>query len=280
MDLPGGVGGILMVPLVLVLLYYVYQFLFVSRDLSGLVVQKTISNANLDSPIVVTADKLPTLFEGGEYTVNTWVYINDWTYRRGQNKHILSIGGDDFKTLSIFLGPYKNTLAVRVHTTGGSGILPGNSALTTPQSQGDNLSKESLLSMFSGMQQPDGLVSSERPCDIPSIDLQKWIQVTVTLNNKTADVYMDGKLARSCVLPSFFKVAKKNIQLSLCDFGGYGGFISNTSTYNYALNPEEVWRLYMSGPKASLGLMDYIYSLFDPNQTTMDVSYPKKNIIA
>jgi hypothetical protein len=280
MDVPKTVGGVIFVIVVLVLLYYIYRFLFLSRDLSGLTIQKGVSVANLENPIVVRADQLPTLFEGGEYTMNFWIYINDWSYRRGQNKNILTLGGDDFKTLAVFLGPYKNTLAVRVHSNTESGLLPGSGAPMTPQAQGDNLAKENITTLFSSTQQPDGLINTERPCDIPSVDLQKWVQVTVVLNNKNADVYMDGKLARSCVLPSFYKVARKNIQVSVCDFGGFGGFVSNISAYNYALNPEEVWRLYMSGPSAGYSIWEYIQSLFNPNQTALDYSYPKKNIVA
>jgi hypothetical protein len=132
--------------------------------------------------------------------------------------------------------------------------------------------------MFGNLQQENSLIYTPRACDITSIDLQKWVQVTVCLNNKTCDVYLDGKLARSCVLPSFYKVDKSNLALSLCDYNGFGGFISNTSAYNYALNPEQVWRLYMAGPGPQYGFLDYLKSLFDPKALSA-LDYPKQNIV-
>jgi hypothetical protein len=284
MALPGGVlGTVIFVILALVGLYYLYQFLFSSSGFDRKDYVNGPQAANMAAPIIVGADKLPALYEGGEYTANIWVYINDWSYRRGQNKHILSVGGDDFLTFAIFLAPYANTLNVCVHTKSGNGGGTSGApsqAPPSPSASADDLSKANLANIFAGTQTPDGLTSSVRPCDIPSFELQKWVQVTVVLNNATSDIYVDGKLARSCVLPSTFKVDKNNLQLKICAYNGFGGFISNTSLFNYSLNPEEVWRLYMSGPSASYSVWRYVKSLYDPNVTIGTVGYPKQNLIA
>jgi hypothetical protein len=283
MALPGGVlGTVVFVILALVGLYYLYQFLFASSGLDRKDLQNGPVAANMDNPIVIQAANLPTLYEGGEYTVNTWVYINDWSYNRGQNKHIVSIGGDQFLTFAIFLAPYTNTLNVRVHTKSSNGLVSGaaSQAIPSPNASADDLSKGNIRNIFGGMQTPDGLTSTTRPCDVPSFDLQKWVQVTLVLNNSTSDVYIDGKLARSCVLPSTFKVDKNNLQLRICDYKGFGGFVSNISAFNYSLNPEEVWRLYMSGPAANYSIWQYFSSLWNPNVTIGSVGYPKQNLIA
>ena len=59
----------------------------------------------------------------------------------------------------------------------------------------------------------------------------------------------------------------------------FGGFVSNVSAYNYALNPEQIWRLYMAGPGAQYGFLDYLKSLFDPKAAAA-FDYPKQNITA
>ena len=282
MALPGGVlGTVIFVILALVGLYYLYRFLFNSSGFDRKDYVNGPQAANMTAPIVVAADKLPALYEGGEYTASVWVYINDWSYRRGQNKHILSVGGDGFLTFAIFLAPYANTLNVRVHTKSGSGVASGaaSQATPSPSASADDLSKANLANIFGGTQTPDGLTSSVRPCDIPSFELQKWVLVTVVLNNATSDVYVDGKLARSCVLPSTFKVDKNNLQLRICDYKGFGGFVSNTSLFNYSLNPEEVWRLYMAGPAANYSIWQYFSSLWNPNVTIGTVGYPKQNFL-
>lgn len=279
--IPGAqiIGKIVFPILALVALYYLYQFLFGTTGLEGKTVINGIRDARPDAPYITLANSLPAIYEGGEYTLNGWIYINDYSIRRGLNKHVFSIGGSSFLTLAVFLGPYKNSLNVRVHTkiTPPGATAVGASANPSPSDSAEDLSIRNLNNIFQTVQQDSGLLGLNRPCDIPSVDMQKWIQITVVLNNKTCDVYMDGKLARSCILPSFFKVDKSNLSLRVCEYNGFGGFVSNVSTYNYALNPEQVWRLYMGGPGPQYGFLDYLKSLFDP-KALGSLDYPKQNI--
>jgi hypothetical protein len=260
--------------LVLISLYYLYQFLFGTNGLEGSLIMKNIRKSSPDKPYIFLADptissSVPAIYEGGEYTINGWIYIDDYSIRRGYNKHVFSLGGSSFLTLAVFLGPYKNSLNIRVHTLDDK----------SPNSASDNLKAENLGSIFTTIQQDSSLLNPTRPCDIQSIDLQKWVQITVTLNNKTCDVFIDGKLARSCILPSFYRVANSNMALRVAEYGGFGGYVSNFSAYNYALNPEQIWRLYMAGPGPQLGIGDYIAALFNP-KAAMSVDYPKQNITA
>jgi hypothetical protein len=260
--------------LVLVALYYLYRFLFSSSGLDGRSMLSGIKDASPDKGYITTADSLPAIYEGGEYTINGWIYINDYAVNRGLNKHVFSLGGSSFLTMAAYLGPYKNSLNIRVHTK----MEPvGSSASASSGSATDDLSIANLPNIFGSLQQDNGLLNSTKPCDIQSIDLQKWVQITIVLNNKTCDVYLDGKLARSCILPSFYKVDKSNMALRIAEYGGFGGHVSNFSAYNYALNPEQVWKLYMSGPGAQYGVLDYLKSLFDPKALGA-LDYPKQNI--
>jgi hypothetical protein len=282
-SLPGGsiIGKIVFSILSLVALYYLYQFLFSPSGLEGKVVINGINEGNPERAYITPSANLPAIYEGGELSVNGWVYINDYAINRGRNKHVFSLGGTTFLTLAVFLGPYKNSLAIRVHTTTpttGAAVVAGNSPSADNQAS-DTLTSTVVQNLFGTLQTESSLLTTSRPCDISSIDLQKWVQITVTLNNKTCDVYLDGKLARSCILPSFYKVDKSNFALNVADYRGFGGFVSNVSAYNYALNPEQVWRLYMSGPGPQYGFLDYITGLFDP-KALGSFDFPKKNIVA
>lgn len=261
-----GVGiivKIIFVILALVLLYYTYRFFFSATGLEGRTLIASVKSANPadQKPYLSLGDSLPAIYEGGEFTLNGWIYINDYAVRRGFNKHVFSLGGDSFLTVAVYLGPYKNSLQVRVTTE--------DQAATN-----SSLKMTSLSNLFTTSQASSDLTDPSKPCDIPSIDLQKWVQITVALNNKICDIYIDGKLARSCILPSFYRVDRTNFKFSAYDYQGFGGFVSNTSVYNYALNPEQVWKLYMAGPGPQYGLMDYIKSLFDPNAVSA-LEFPK-----
>lgn len=278
------VSKVIFVLVMLVGLYYLYQFLYGSSAMVGTVVLNAISVANPSAPYITpsaptttsssssSAPTVPAIYEGGEFSINTWLYINDYSINRGQNKHVLELGGTSFSTLLLFLGPYKNSLSVRVQTS-----TPGNSRESNSSGSAVDLKASSVASMFRSLQSGSSLLDPNTPCDISSIDMQKWVQATIVLNNKTCDVYIDGKLARSCVLPSFFRVDKSSFQLTQCNYNGFGGFVSSTSVYNYSLNPEQVWRLYMTGPGPQYTFSQYVASLFNPS-SQLTFGYPKQNI--
>ena len=279
MALAGNITTIIVVIVLVVSLYYLYQYLYGDATISVATVvngpQTSIRTAG--KAIVYPSTNLPPLYEGGEYSVSFWMYINDYKYRRDLNKHVLSLGGlstTGFDTLRIYLGAFKNTLSVRVHSKSTAGILtPG--AGSTPGPTTDVLPLSSFNREFDVS--PQGVESTYFPsCDLVEVDLQRWINITVVLSGRSVDVYMDGKLARSCVLPSFFKVDPAGYQMTLLDKMGFGGFISNVNAYGYALNPEQVYRNFMVGPSYQYTLMSWVKSLLDPKSAGY-LDYPKMN---
>ena len=264
---------LLIIIVALVALYYLYKFLFTSSAESKVVLQgvknaKTneavgaITNDVKSDPVIVSSKDLPALTEGGEYTVSYWMYVNDWAYRQNKNKHILSIGSSGesssgFHTLVVYLGKQTNSLKIRIHAAD-SGVTAENSDTNIPMA--------SYMSMFNDVGLQNSLLeSSNKLCDLPEVDLQRWVYVNIVLNGKTVDVYLDGKLARSCILPTFYRVPGAGYSLRICDKGGFGGYISNATTYGYAQSPDEIWKQYMAGPNSSGNFLDYLKSFFDPS---------------
>ena len=89
-------------------------------------------------------------------------------------------------------------------------------------------------------------------CDVANIPLQRWVMVTVCLWNRTLDVYINGYLVRSVVLPGpalFDPDALSSIYV-----GGsgptdtFGGHFSRLKYYNRAITAQEVMALYKKGP--------------------------------
>lgn len=259
----------------LVGLYYLYQYLFgYTSGNSYLLVSKDQSARSI-SPIEVKSDKLPALYEGGEFSISTWIYINDWSYNRGNNKSILSIEGSNFDIIRIYLGSYKPSLSVRLHTKEASSVPmnvtgnqsssgSGSGSIWSSQMQSESLDKDTRNSTFKTLQSESGLLEGSPICDIPEIELQRWVCITVAVNGKTVDVYYDGKLARSCVLPTFYKVDTAGYSAKLLGYGGFGGQISRTVMYDIALNPEQVYKIYMAGPEPITSIKDWFTSFLAP----------------
>jgi len=250
----------------LICLYYLYQYLFGIRTSTSYSILTKTQNANVDpvKPIIVTSDNLPTLYEGGEFTVSTWIYISNWSYRGGFNKSIMNLGGPNFDTLRLYLGGNKPKLHLRLQTREKGGVVQSVPS-DANQAPAESLEKATQNATFNILQTDSGLLDSSPLCDLPEVELQRWVNITAAVNGKTVDVYLDGKLARSCVLPSFFKVDAGGYSASLLSYGGFGGQISTTTMYDAALNPEVVYKNYIAGPEPITTFGQWLSSIFSFN---------------
>jgi hypothetical protein len=269
---------ILLIFVGLIALYYLYQYLFGPKggNTYSLISQSRPAHIDPSHPIIITSDKLPLLYEGGEFTISTWIYVNNWSYRQGFNKSIINIGGPNFDTIRVYLGGNKPSLSVRLQTkerSAANNSVPSgatssdiniNIGTAANKVQIESLDKGTQNATFNILQTDSGLLDGSPLCDLPEIDLQRWINVTISVNGKTVDVYYDGKLARSCVLPSFYKVDAGGYSASLLAYGGFGGEISTTNMYDTALNPEQVYKNYMAGPEPITNIFQWISSFFTP----------------
>lgn len=278
------IQGIVVV-LGLVGLFYLYQYLFSGGAASATSLLGPKQAANPSLPAIVSSANLPALYEGGEFSVSMWIYINNWSTRNGFNKHILSIGGQTLDTLRIYLGPFTPSLQVRINSPNGSGsqtakaaagVAPAAPAAPAPGLLGSSAASLSTTANIAGsgntqatvfetLQTGASLTDTPSLCDIPSIDMQRWVNLVVCVNNKTVDVYLDGKLARSCVLPNHYRVDAGGYAATLLNYGGFGGYISTVNMYNQALGPDTIYHAYMAGPQPITNFLDYLKSFFTPS---------------
>jgi hypothetical protein len=148
--------------------------------------------------------------EGLEFSYSVWIYIQDWT-RGWKNIFVKGdktdgAGTNSARAPGLWLYPDTNALHARINT----------------------------------------FASPNEGCDIKNIPLQKWVHIAYVLNNRTVDIYIDGKLERSCVLRGVPKLNDEPVRV--CDNGGFFGKISNLVYFRYAIKPDEVYKIYASGP--------------------------------
>lgn len=266
-------------------LYYLYQYLFGPKVNNSFPLIGGTQSAQVDKEITFSSGQLAPLYEGGEFTLSTWIYISNWSHHAGLNKSIIRIGGNKFDTIRVYLGANTPKLYVRLHTkedvmVNGAGAPPTTStasatasaastastasATPTTSLQPEDLGIATRDTLFTNRQTESGLLDNMHTCDIPELSLQRWVNIAIAVNGKTVDVYIDGKLSRSCVLSTPFKV-DAGYNASLLGYGGFGGQISTTTMYDTALNPEEVYKNYMAGPEPITSLSGLFSSFFAPN---------------
>jgi hypothetical protein len=245
-------------------LYYVYNFLYSSVTGSPTVLVDTEISVSPTEPY--TSSDIPQPFEGGEYTFNTWIYVNNYRTNQNIRKPIFELKGKSatgsYATLFVGLGAQSNTLVVRTHSAATSVVAAG------PSGDGTLFyaNRPAFLSAVD-----NSLTDPLTTCDLPSVDLQRWVMITVVLNGRTIDVYMDGKMARSCVTPSYYKVDPEGVIpviLGGTSTATIDADLTGLSVAGYAMNPGDIYRTYSAGPKASQTFMNWVTSMFStPTKT-------------
>ena len=290
----GGIGtnvvGILMAALVLYLLYILYNWLY-SSTVSGSPIRvggvnmpfndfTAVKNAkiygSLDLATVpagtyVATTGLTGLTDSGQYSVSMWVYVVSAVAPAGSPlMNLFEISsGDRFATrplgktlLYIGLNPKNAGLVVRQSTMDDTDGVIDNSI--TSSDAGTASSKYPLSSLIGGYNTGSTYTKSDR-CDIVNgIEYQRWVLITTVANNRTLDVYIDGKLSRSCVYKAGygFNSPTANAYVGLDNKNALKGYSSSVYFYDYAMSPEQVWRTYQTGPGGPVSWSQWISSFF------------------
>ena len=200
---------ILFIILALVVFYYIY----VGLTSSGPITSMT------DGKVAQTIDptKLANNSGTSNYTYAIWMYVDNWNYRYGQPKVIFgrnesSANGDSNPSPSVVLGAMQNDLTISI--------------TTYPTSSGGS-----------------PLVHN---CIIKNVPLQKWTCLLISLYGRSLDVYLDGKLVRTCVLPGVAKVNTR-APVEITPDGGFEGYTAKFMYFDGPTNPQEAWNIYKQG---------------------------------
>ncbi len=199
---------ILLWVIVILVIYCVYYFYF--RDTTT-VNLATMHNARVAK--VIAADKLPGGAGTNDFTYSVWVYVNNWNYQYGKRKIILRrINKANEVCPMISLGATTNDL-------------------------------ECTLATYSGAEASS---SQEDTCPVKNIPLQKWVHILLTTQTRSVDVYIDGKLVKTCLLQGVAKL-DSSAPLDVCPDGGFSGFIAKLRYYARSVNPREAYDIYREG---------------------------------
>jgi hypothetical protein len=190
---------------------------------------------NGQNSATISASSLATNSSGASdsnFSYSVWFYVNDWNYRYGEPKVVFGrmgslsdasggsingVSGLD-PCPSVVLGAIENNLIVSL------GCYPGvNEQPTTP-----------------------GGKTVIHNCMVSNIPIQKWVNLTLSVYGRTLDLYIDGKLVRTCLLPGIANV-NNNADIYVTPKGGFNGWTSNLQYYPNSLNPQEAWNIYTQG---------------------------------
>ena len=165
------------------------------------------------------------------FAYSCWFYVSDWNYRYGEPKIILGRMGSKssdetsipnvsglYPCPVILLGAVDNSVSVFLDCYPGIDILE------------ETTSTNSIV----------------HNCTVRNVPLQKWVHLVVSVYGRTLDVYLDGKLVKTCLLPGIAKI-NPDADVYITPKGGFNGWTSNIHYYAKPINPEQAWNLYTKG---------------------------------
>jgi hypothetical protein len=283
--------GFCIVIIVLYLLYSLYNWLYKTQKDTSITqiggynmpmgtVMKDNQNVYLkkteNRQTYVATQDLKGFTNSGQYSISLWVYVIDTKSSTGSQSKLCNLleinSGDRFNTtksnrgntlLYIGLNPKNAALVVRQSTMN----LTPESLIdnTLEQADATNPSMKYPLSTLISSYNSGSVYTGNDRCDIVNgIEYQRWVLITTVANGRTLDVYIDGKLARSCVYKAGYLGGNgtATAYLGLDNDDKLKGYFSAINYYQYALSPEEVWRTYQTGPGGPFNLTKWLSSYF------------------
>jgi len=214
---------------------------------------------------IIEPDSLATngsTVASSNFAYSCWFYVNDWNYRYGEPKVIFGRmgaqsgeSGGSIEGISgidpcpaVVLGAIENNLMVSL------GCYPG--ADDQPTTGGGK--------------------TIVHTCSVANIPIQKWVNLIISVYGRTMDLYIDGKLVRTCLLPGVASV-NNNAKIFVTPTGGFDGWTSKLEYYPNSLNPQDAWNIYSKGYRGGFfsnlfGSYDVEISLLENGTTTNSVT--------
>jgi hypothetical protein len=202
------------------ILWFIVIFMIVIYGITWMFTKtKTLSNYSISSTSTTFEAVTLSNPSSKNYSYSIWVYISSWT-NTSTPKYIFTrcagTGSSQICLPEVTLAETDNTLKVRVSS----------------DTENDTI------------------------CSVPNIPIQTWTNIIVSLNTKVLDVYVNGKLAKTCItsgVPSF----NKDAPLILTPAQSFTGYTSRFIFYPNPTGPEDAWTIYKSGPGGNL-LMSFL----------------------
>jgi len=225
----------------------------------------------------IKANKIKNANNSSNFTYSMWLYVDDWNYNFGKEKTVLDransptvVLGDKPNTLKVYMNYFDKTLATPDVNAEVTANTPMNAATEAACASCQSGYTCACADCNNGI--PDGTAAigdettalgssasalaksantSTNTCLITNVPIQKWVNIIISLYGLTLDIYLDGKLVRTCVLPGVPSI-KNNTDLFVTNNGGFSGWTTSFRYWSDASNPQQAYNIYKDGYGGSI----------------------------
>lgn len=195
--------------IIILMLIAIFNYFFANKDRISTIADGT-------KEIIINPKDLPDSANSSNYTYSIWFYVDDWNYKYGKEKVILGRKNSNSEPCPLItLDKYQNKINIAIQT------YPDSDTSISP-------------------------VVAPINCVVNNVPIQSWTHLLVSVNTRSVDVYLDGKLVKTCILPGVVKI-EPNAVINITPGGGFGGYTSNIKYFGSSMNPQQAWDLYVEG---------------------------------
>lgn len=156
------------------------------------------------------------------FAYSSWFFVNDWNYKYGEPKVIFG--------------------RMSAPSEIDKGSIPGIAG-TGPCPVVVLGEVENNISVYITCFPTTAPIFS---CGVSNIPIQKWVNLIVSVYGRTMDLYIDGKLVRTCLLPGIANV-NNDADVQVTPAGGFDGWTSKIQYFPNSINPQDAWDIYIKG---------------------------------
>jgi len=99
--------------------------------------------------------------------------------------------------------------------------------------------------------------STKHTCTVKNVPIQKWVNIIVSFNNRTLDIYMNGKLVKTCYMPNVGQISASDDVVISPTGKTFSGMTSKFKFWNTSMDPQKAWYTYSDGFAPGLGLASF-----------------------
>ena len=90
------------------------------------------------------------------------------------------------------------------------------------------------------------LLGPDSKCDIENVPLNRWFHLAITVKDDSSEVYIDGKLVKTCVYENLPIISKGDLWIT--NKGGFDGRLTEFKIFPYYLTHDDIRTIYNRGP--------------------------------
>ena len=243
---------IVVIVLIIMLIRYIFYDPYTLQNIQSGQTGSTIAATSL----ATNGSNVPA----SNFAYSIWFYVNNWNYRYGEPKVIFGRMGS-------------TSTAGSGSISGVSGTDPCPAVVLDPTENNVSVS----LGCFPGADQEPttpGGNTVVHTCSVANVPIQKWVNLIVSVYGRSMDIYIDGKLVRTCLLPGVASINNSS-NVYVTPSGGFDGWTAKFQYYPDSLNPQQAWNIYTQGYSnwlSSLGAYQIQLSLMENGKTQSSVT--------